>query len=766
MALEPSREIHLTGVHAYAEKSVFAGDTLHFRVSSSVPYRISVVRLGTNPDGTSEDVELLPAQDGGPNQQPIRPGSYVNVDTGLPDKPFKALTLECWVRPWDLDSWQGVLTQHRFPDASGIGLFLTPAGYVLLYFGQGTDFDGSRLVRSPRPLTRFHWHHLVGVWDGSQVSLWIDGQRVAGPFPLTGPVRPGTAPLRLGAYGEVIDGQPRTCKFLNGDLAMPVIYDRALSAGEIQQRYADKGLHPPPLKGVLACWPLSEEKGSEVADISGNKRHGHIINEGTWMIGGPGFDGANGSRFKKGYNPAKDATRGHALRLASDDLYDCYWQESHAFALPPDLTPGIYVGRVRHGDAFQHIYDVTFVVRRARGLPKAPILVLCATNTWLAYCGTPFAPNHTGNDPRQFWGVTGQEDPSEAPKYNFYSNHRTEQPTYKMGLNLPWPAASPYTYYSSANTCYSHLSRAERFTHLWLESNGYDFDVATDFDLHQNPELLKGYQVVLINGHSEYWSIPAYKGVESYLKQGGKVIALSGNTMFWRVSFDGKLTTMECRKAERLGAAGGLSHAIPGELYHSNDGLLGSLMRESGHSCWRLLGLESVGYINNDNYLAFTCDKPEHPFFEGTELVQGAKFASDAVGHEWDVRIDLPQQRINGLIPKQDLPKGVVTLAHCQATRDEAETKGDTLWDYSGQELSAESKQQIQQLLNSQMIYWKRPAGGEVFFAGAIGTGWALMKSGADPRWGVILRNVFQHFGVRPAATPIVEEHEPAPAHV
>jgi hypothetical protein len=763
MALEPSREVHLSGVHAYAEKSVAAGDTLHVRVSSSVPYRISVMRLGSNLDGTSEDVELFPAEDHGPTPQPIHPGSYVHVETGLPDKPLQVLTLECWVRPWDLSNWQGLMTQHRYPDAAGIGLFLTPAGYVLLYLGNGQTFDGSRMVRSPRPLKKLQWHHIVGVWDGKQVSLWLDGQRVAGPFPLTGPVRPGTAPLRLGAYGEVLGGQPRTCKFLDGDLAMPVIYGRVLSPQDIQSRFADKGLHPPSLKNVLACWPLTEEKGTRVADISGNKRHGHIINDGTWMIGGPSFDGRDASRFGKGYIPAKDPVRGHGLRLASDDLYDCHWQETHAFPLPTDLKPGIYVARIRHGDRFRHAYDVTFVVQKARGLPKAPILVLCASNTWLAYNATPFAPNHTGNDPRQFWGTVGQDDSSAAPKYNFYRNHETEQPTYKVGLNVPWPAASPYAYYSSASTCYSHLMRAERFTHLWLERNGYDFDVVTDLDLHQNPDLLKGYEVVVINGHSEYWSIPAYKGVERYLAQGGKIIALTGNAMFWRVSFDDTLTSMECRKAERLGAAGGLTHAIPGELYHSNDGLLGSLMRESGYPCWRLLGLESVGYINNDTYLPFTCDAPAHPFFTGTGLSQGETFAESAVGHEWDVRIDLAQQRTTGLVSAADFPKGIVTLAHCPATRRDGGAAGDTLWDYSGQALSDEEMDRLPMLLNSQMIHWQRPAGGEVFFAGSIGAGWALSKLDADPRWSRVLKNVFQFFGVQPTIAPSEGVYAPAP---
>ena len=49
----------------------------------------------------------------------------------------------------------------------------------------------------------------------------------------------------------------------------------------------------------------------------------------------------------------------------------------------------------------------------------------------------------------------------------------------------------------------------------------------------------------------------------------------------------------------------------------------------------------------------------------------------------------------------------------------------------------------------AEMIYWKRPKGGEVFHAGAIPSGWTLS---VDARMRTLLRNVLHHFGVKPAA--------------
>jgi hypothetical protein len=44
-----------------------------------------------------------------------------------------------------------------------------------------------------------------------------------------------------------------------------------------------------------------------------------------------------------------------------------------------------------------------------------------------------------------------------------------------------------------------------------------------------------------------------------------------------------------------------------------------------------------------------------------------------------------------------------------------------------------------------EMIWWKRPAGGRVFNAGSIGSGWALA---ADGRFQKLFRNVLHAFGV------------------
>ncbi len=741
--LPPHREIVNPGLHAYAERSVIAGDTIQFRVSSTEPYRLVICRLGHYPANPAAD-EQLQAFAGSPAiTQSIHPGSYVHVARGLAaDEPLTALSLECWVRPWRIDARQGLVTQLDVQGSAGFGLGIDEQGRAVFYLGDGDRFDDAKLHRGPKLALRT-WAHVVGTWDGMRKSLWVDG-RLAGTWDYRGPVHAGSAALRLGA--AAVAG----CSdlFLDGDLAMPAIYGRALGADEIGLRFRRRSLEVPSAEKLLACWPLDEERGQQVRDISPHGRAGRILNRGTWMIGGPSFDAATVPRFGD-YNPATDPRRGHALRLAADDLYDCRWATSHSWNVPLDTRSGIHVGRFHfERNGTPQVYDVTFIVRKARQRPRAPIVVLCSSNTWQAYSATPFAVDRTGE---QLWGTSGFENGHPlAPAYCCYRDHAADQPSYQVGLRMPWPVAAPNVVYSPPGVGYSHLMRGERHAHIWLDKAEYDYDVITDLDLHRDPDLLDGYQVLLINGHSEYWSIEAYEGVDRFLARGGNAVVLSGNTMFWRVTFDDDGTVMECRKYDQ--AIGGAKFAPIGEMWYSHDGRRGSLMRECGYPAWKVLGLECLGWWGTapGSFGAYRVATPDHPLFHqprevGLAADDNFGHAPDggeprAVGHEADARLATLARMTKAPYPERtampEEPSGIITLARGVRPQSDA-----MVLDYF-----TRKTEPIEGVV-CEMIYWERPQGGRVFHAGAIAAGWALS---ADARLDTLMRNVLSRFGVEP----------------
>ncbi|MEV0375008.1 N,N-dimethylformamidase beta subunit family domain-containing protein [Streptomyces sp. NPDC050636] len=69
----------------------------------------------------------------------------------------------------------------------------------------------------------------------------------------------------------------------------------------------------------------------------------------------------------------------------------------------------------------------------------------------------------------------------------------------------------------------------------WLERCGYDVEYCTDLDLHQDPDLLTPYDLLLSVGHDEYWSAAMRDHVAAFVRAGGNVAFFSANTCWWRV---------------------------------------------------------------------------------------------------------------------------------------------------------------------------------------------------------------------------------------
>lgn len=743
------RALPVPGVHAYPmEHSLAAGETLQLCVSASVPYSMSICRLGSNVDDPSGDTILaeFPNQPGFP--QPIHPGSCVHIEKSIREKEIgDGFSIECWVRAWDISKLQGLISQEDKQSSEGFALGVGKDGYIGFYLGDGVSPDEALVHRTKTGLIApKKWTHIAAVWGNSRKQIFVNGEPIAS-FDFKGPLKPGPHPLRLGAMGD--NGAAQS--FLDGDLAMPAIYNRALSHEEIRARFQSKGLKMPSSEGLLACWPLNEEKGDRIADTSRNRRHGRIINHATWMIGGPSFKAAV-PRFGD-YDPAKDPERGHGLRFASDDIYDCGWEITHRWKIPTDARSGIYVARMKFEfEGKERLYHCTFIVRRAPRKRKAPILFVCATNTWRAYSGTPFAL--TPPELKQVWGTGGYGRDTGLPSYCLYRAHASGQGTYHVGLRVPWPAAGPYIRYGAA-TDYSHLMRADRFPQTWLEEQGYAFDVISDVDLHRDPDQLRGYKVFMVVGHNEYWSLPMYRGVEKYLRDSGNLLVLSGNTMGWRVSFNDDCTVMECRKVDAPGDQ--VPKSLRGEAWHSQDGLRGGPQRECGMAGYRVIGLDIIGWnnpANPKNFGPYVVEDDTHAFFNTPErsgLKNGDKFAwstngkfAMANGHETDIRpstfaaLQEEPSPEGGVVPPD--PPGIMRLANGILPWKE----GGQAMDYFFRVIKPKTDQ------GGEMIYWERADGGRVFNAGAIGSGWALH---ADQRWAAVVRNVLHHFGVpRPKA--------------
>ena len=167
--------------------------------------------------------------------------------------------------------------------------------------------------------------------------------------------------------------------------------------------------------------------------------------------------------------------------------------------------------------------------------------------------------------------------------------------------------------------------------------------------MHLDPNVLDGYRVLFVVGHSEYWSFEAMDAVSRFLDRGGNAVVLSGNTAFWRVSYSADATVIECRKGDAPGTQ--VRADRRGEMWHSHDRRRGGMARECGFPAWRLFGLEyfslvgvgvpGVGPYKVRNAGHFLFRSPNDLKLRDGDTIGGTpgRPLPQPIGHEGDARV-------------------------------------------------------------------------------------------------------------------------------
>ena len=132
-----------------------------------------------------------------------------------------ALTLEAWVY-WDTS----------FSTAKGLfGKWTSGSDCYLFYMSDVTTirFYINSSISTYGSLTN-GWHHIVGTYDKTNRKLYVNGVLVATDA-MTADINTSDLPVEIGRHTY------SASKCADNSIAQPRIYNRALSAEEIQRNY-------------------------------------------------------------------------------------------------------------------------------------------------------------------------------------------------------------------------------------------------------------------------------------------------------------------------------------------------------------------------------------------------------------------------------------------------------------------------------------------------------------------------------------------------
>ncbi|HZN10681.1 MAG TPA: LamG domain-containing protein [Blastocatellia bacterium] len=195
---------------------------------------------------------------------------YLSIFNGNSLTPTTGLTVEARVRTWSRDgTLQSVVSKFRHnsnsltDDAYFLGI--EPTGVARFQVSIGSNYH---LLRGTTNLIEADWlngswHHLAGVFDGSELRLYVDGQLEASG-PLFGSISVNSTPLYIGASQEGAAGA--ISDFFRGNLDEVRVWSVARTEAEIRGGLTTTA-------GLTARWAFEGDFINLVNYRSGNPRY-------------------------------------------------------------------------------------------------------------------------------------------------------------------------------------------------------------------------------------------------------------------------------------------------------------------------------------------------------------------------------------------------------------------------------------------------------------------------------------------------------------
>lgn len=199
----------------------------------------------------------------------------------------------------------------------------------------------------------------------------------------------------------------------------------------------------------------------------------------------------------------------------------CSWTTNASWTIPAGTQSGVYCVLYRRTDVTTNVSIGHFVVRGSSVAGKMTIVLpdftYQAYNCWGAT--TDFGAFGVGT----CTGRSVYRAGSDGAIANF--NHRA----YGCSFDRPY-----HTQSGNANT---YMWDADFGFIAFAEAQGYDITYLSDVDLDNSTTALDGSAMVVMLGHSEYWSTNVYDAYKRAVDNGINTFVYGSNIALWRVRF-------------------------------------------------------------------------------------------------------------------------------------------------------------------------------------------------------------------------------------
>ncbi|MEQ9301611.1 MAG: LamG-like jellyroll fold domain-containing protein, partial [Cyclobacteriaceae bacterium] len=196
---------------------------------------------------------------------------YVDLGNSLAATVNTTFAVEAWIYPESIDATNGNIIFNKWTNGAEDKLFsLTTSGQVTFgLFGAGG-------VTSTQSIGLNQWTHVAGVYDGSNMIVYINGIQDAQSAATgnvadnVGVVYVGGNPIRPNNEGGYFDGEIDNLR----------VWSVARSAADIVAGLTTQILSA---TGLDAAYDFNATSGTTLTDISGNGNTGNVLGDPSWI---------------------------------------------------------------------------------------------------------------------------------------------------------------------------------------------------------------------------------------------------------------------------------------------------------------------------------------------------------------------------------------------------------------------------------------------------------------------------------------------------
>ncbi|OAA64737.1 hypothetical protein SPI_03384 [Niveomyces insectorum RCEF 264] len=566
------------------------GDLVDIKVSStSAKFTHRTVRLIQGfdephaPEVRVEAISQIPSGTCKGRFQQAHPGSYAVVDSLGVRAEDTGVVISLYAQPTLVKAGhdQALVSLVGENGVSGVAIVLGTDQRLKVRVGDGTTLHETTIDYT---ISQKQWIKLWARIHGARLDLSIEPiahlSQKTGCFYETGADLPGAVvlpvPGRLTLAATQTTATAKAADYFNGRIEAV--------------RLATTGAAPRDLAEFNFALKMASD---EIVDVSGNGRHGALINAPSRAVRGHDWDGSETDWTKASYGYG-------AIHFHDDDLDDAGWSTDFTIRMPADARSGAYAVEVCCADNPSVKDNITFFVRPNYAAPTtAKVAMILSTFTYTAYANehlydedkSSYLPLDAHLKPRtdeDFQRMKRRDDLG----LSLYDVHRDGSGSVFSSTKRPVLNVRPGFQHWGFDR--PREFSADLFMIGFLESLGIPYDVTLDHELHDHGvRAIEQYNTVITGSHPEYPSVQSLNAYSEFAARGGNIMYLGGNGFYWMSVLD---PVHPYRMEVRRGDQGVRTFGLPGgERHHALNGAQGGLWRARGRAANYLFGIGCCG---------------------------------------------------------------------------------------------------------------------------------------------------------------------------